>query len=492
MACYRDGVRPSISLTALFMAGQLLFAQQDTIANKNKAAHEALVTGRYSEAATLYRQMIALLPNEPRLRLNLAIALEKAGQPSAAIPELQQVTRAEPKLAGAWFLLGLAYAQLRRPREAIAPLKESLRLDSSNADAWLELADAELSSGDLAGAAHDFGELAARHPDLPKAWEGLGLAYVAQSERRFADIQRRDPQSAFGYSLLARMRAGEGETAEALRLYNQALQKSPHLPGLHAACAALFRATERPDLAAAEDGAEAHLPQSACGTSSSACYYRQQNWKAILDEEAAHPSLENRYWSSLAAAELAQLSFAHLSRLPASPESYEMAAESDQRSGRRLEAITEWRKALALDPLNPRLQGRLAESLYRAREYREAETLLKPLTAAHPENAEWQYLLGSDLFRQKRDEEALPYLVNASRLDPDFLPGRQNLGLVYLNLDQPAKAVEWLERALPLDDGAISFALSTAYRRLGRTEDARTALARYQKLQQKPSSTGPE
>jgi predicted Zn-dependent protease len=125
----------------------------------------------------------------------------------------------------------------------------------------------------------------------------------------------------------------------------------------------------------------------------------------------------------------------------------------------------------------------LAESLYRAREYDEAASLLKPLVASHPENADWQYLLGGALLRQKRDEEALPYLEKAARENPDFLPGQENLGLAYLDVNQPAKAVECLERARPLDQGSISFALSNAYRRLGRADDARAALARYRQLQ---------
>jgi hypothetical protein len=32
------------------------------LTSKNKAAHEALVSGRYAEAAALYRQMIACCP----------------------------------------------------------------------------------------------------------------------------------------------------------------------------------------------------------------------------------------------------------------------------------------------------------------------------------------------------------------------------------------------------------------------------------------------
>jgi predicted Zn-dependent protease len=108
--------------------------------------------------------------------------------------------------------------------------------------------------------------------------------------------------------------------------------------------------------------------------------------------------------------------------------------------------------------------------------------LLQPLVAGQPENGEWQYLLGDAMFEQRRADAALPHLIAATRLAPGYLPASEVLGRVYLALGQPAKAAPLLEKARPLDDGAISFALSSAYRRLGRESEARAALARYREL----------
>ncbi len=478
-----SGVRRVWALAILFAAPVLLPGQPADAAQKSGQAKRALLSGHYAEAVELYRELLREMPNEPGLHLDLGLALEKAGQPTAAIPELQIVTRAQPKMAGAWFLLGLAYAQLKRPGEAIGPLREAVRLDASNSQALLELADAELSSGDAAGAARDFGKLSIQHPDIAKAWEGLGLARVRQSEAAEDAIAKQDPESTWRLALSARDRAARGELSEALRLYGEALQMNPNLSGAHAARSAVYREMGRTELATEESAAEARVPPPPCSASPGACLYRKGDFKAVLANKAH--STEQLYWAALAAGELAQQSFAHLAKLPPSPESHELLAESYQRSGRRLDAVAEWKKALALEPGNTRVQGRLAESLYRAREYGEAEALLKPLVASHPENADWQYLLGSDLFQQKRDEEALPHLAEAARLEPDFLPVWENLGLAYLNVNQPGKAVECLEKARPLDQGSISFALSNAYRTMGKMDEAHAALARYRELTRK-------
>jgi predicted Zn-dependent protease len=156
-----------------------------------------------------------------------------------------------------------------------------------------------------------------------------------------------------------------------------------------------------------------------------------------------------------------------------------------------VEAVEEWRKALAFAPQDQRLQGRLAKSLIRNRQYDEAGELLQPLVAALPNNGEWQYLLGEALFEQRRAEAALPHLVAAERLLPERLTVAEVLGRAYLALGQTEKAIARLEKARPLDDGAISFALSSAYRRLGREADARAALARYRQLAEKGGRAAP-
>src|SRR5579863_3488520 len=127
----------------------------DALAEKSRRAKQAMLANRYGEAVSLYRELVKALPDNPGLRFNLAIALDKAGQPSAAIPELERVTRANPASAPAWLLLGLAYQQLNQPQNALAPLREAVRLDARNPSALLELADAELTTGDTQGAIKD-------------------------------------------------------------------------------------------------------------------------------------------------------------------------------------------------------------------------------------------------------------------------------------------------------------------------------------------------
>lgn len=466
--------------------------QDEVLAAKGRAAKEAMLAGRYVEAIRLYRQLVNALPSERALRLSLALALEKGGQPSAAIPELETFLRAEPRSAAAWFLLGLAHQQLGHPLQAIAPLRKATDLDPRNNNARLELADAELASGNPRDAADDFRAVTISDPLNAKAWQGLGLAYLASSERAFARVYEMAPKSGYGLALAARAQAAEGHYAEAIRLYGEAIRLLPTVPSLHAARAAVYSAARKPEWAAVEQERELAIPKPDCARDVAACAYLAGSWTKALEAARTGATAANLYWASIAAGNLAEESFAKLAALPESAEIHELLAEAAQRSGQRPQSVQEWKKAAAMGPADQRLQGRLAEAQVKNREYEDAERLLRPLVQAAPENAEWQYLLGETLFQQRRAEEALPHLETARKLKADDLPTLEALGRTYLQLNRVSEAIPLLERALPIDEGPIQFALSSAYRRAGREQEAAAALARYRELTRNPAPAGAE
>jgi tetratricopeptide (TPR) repeat protein len=466
-------------------------SQEDELAAKSQAAKQAMGAGRYLEAVKIYRELAHVLPENSGLRLNLGLALEKAGKPAEAIPELTQAARTQPDLAAAWFLLGLAYQQLGKPREAIAPLEKAVSLDRSNTQAQLELADAELAAGQPRDATEAFGAIARSHPEMAKAWQGLGLSYLALSERAYRRLGEVAPNSGFWNALLARSRAAEGRFAESLNLYQRSGVALPSLPGIHAARAEVYRQAGRQDWAAIEEERETKIAKPNCAARPAACAYLAGDWRSALAQSQKVATPENLYWASLACDRLAMESFEGIAALPPSPESHELLAEANRRMGRREEAVEEWRKALALAPGERRVQGRLGDALIRDRKYDEATRVLAALVDAQPENSEWQYLLGEALYEQRQADAALPHLIAAERLAPSHLPTAETLGRVYLALGQPEKAITRLEKARPLDDGAISFALNSAYRRLGREAEAAAALARYQQLTRQRGGSAP-
>ncbi|MGH7248483.1 MAG: tetratricopeptide repeat protein, partial [Pseudomonadota bacterium] len=313
----RHVLQTVLALAALWpIAAVPARAQEDGLGAKSRAAKDALIAGHYTEAVKLYRELTAALPDNPGPRLSLALALEKAGHPAEAIPELDRVVRAEPQTASAWFLLGLAYQQLGQPRQAIAPLSKAVELDHSNSQAQIELADAEMVAGDRRNAIEGFRALTVSHPEMAKAWQGLGLAYAALGERASKRLDEVAPHSSFWNALMARAQFAGGRYAEALALYREAIRQSPGLAGLHAAQAEIYRETKHPDWAAVEDKRESNVRKPDCSTSAAACAYLAGDWPAVLAAARKTESAGNLYWAALACAKLAEEEFQQVAALP--------------------------------------------------------------------------------------------------------------------------------------------------------------------------------
>jgi predicted Zn-dependent protease len=101
-----------------------------------------------------------------------------------------------------------------------------------------------------------------------------------------------------------------------------------------------------------------------------------------------------------------------------------------------------------------------------------------------PNSAELNYLMGQILVNQQQPETAIPFLGKAVRLEPGFLPARSSLGLALLQVNRDAEAIPHLKAALPPDtDGSLQFRLGRAYQKLGDSEAANQAMARYRELQ---------
>ena len=79
--------------------------------------------GHYPRAIQIYEQLRSYSPNDPALKLNLALCYLKTGQAQAARQELEELVRANPAHKRAWGYLGLAYERVNefvRAEEAFA------------------------------------------------------------------------------------------------------------------------------------------------------------------------------------------------------------------------------------------------------------------------------------------------------------------------------------------------------------------------------------
>lgn len=443
-----------------------------------------MAEGRFEDAIPLYRQLVKALPSNPGLRLNLALAQHMAGHHREAIPNFESVLAAQPKSLPALISLGAARLALNDPRNAVSPLERAVAADPANPDARGMLAGALMDLGRFEEAGEHYRALTEKAPDDPRAWYGLGMSYQGLSTEAFDRLRKIDPTSPWVSALVADSRVQRRQYRSAFFFYSEAIKKMPSLHGLHGALAELYRKTGHLDWAETEDARESSLAPPDCKAHAAECeFLGGHDLRAATLPRSPAPGAEALYWQAKAANELALQAFFRLGQLPESPEFHQLQAEIARSQGRHLEAAEEWRAILRRVPGNPRARHELAVSLFLAQDYRAAIAEADPLLAAGPKQPELDFMTGDSWLRLEEPGKAVPYLERALAADPKLVAAHASLGLALARLGRSRESVPHLEKALELDDdGSLHYQLARAYGAAGQAERARATMQKYQEI----------
>jgi tetratricopeptide (TPR) repeat protein len=474
---------------ALFSFGFLVFGSQtDDQARETQRANQLMAAGSYEQAIPIYRRLVAALPGNNGLLMNLALAEHMAGHERDAIPHLEAVLKTQPNLVPALLSLGAARLALNQSQAAIAPLQRVVAADPKNRDARGMLAGALLDAGRFEQAASQYRQLTAAAPDDPRAWYGLGMSYQSFAGAAFEKMRNASPQAPYVAALIADTRVQRRQFRSAFFFYNEALKQLPGLHGIHAALADLYRKTGHPEWAEQEEAKERTLPSADCAAHAAECEFVAGHDLQLMAAPAG--GMETSYWQVKAANELALQAFFRLGQLPPSVELHRLKAEIARGQNQHLEAVQEWRAALALAPGNPSLRRELAISLFMASDYRSALAEVGALLKLDSGSAELNFIAGDCELRLEEPDKAVPYLQAALAADPKLTAANASLGLALGRLGKNAEAVPRLERSLDLDeDGSLHYQLARAYQAVGNPEKARAAMTKYQEILKRSQET---
>ena len=111
-------------------------------------------------------------------------------------------------------------------------------------------------------------------------------------------------------------------------------------------------------------------------------------------------------------------------------------------------ALIAWRRAVAMDPDDPRANNGLGLSLRANGVAGEAIPYFQKATALHPTFAEAWYGLGSSLLEEHRLGEAIDAWQHAIAVRPAYYQAHEGLGFAFYLANQPAQALAHLRLAL--------------------------------------------
>ena len=192
--------------------------------------------GRYEAVTRHARKVLAVAPNHPGARMNLANALTALGETEEAIRHYRALLGANPNDAGLLANLGHALHLSGRHEEAIQSFERALALQPRHPIAHHNLGKARQAQGDYPGAAASFERAVAANPRLYEAWLDLGFCQLerqalaaAETAFRQASMLRKEAvEPLLGYALAV---SYLGRNEDALAACRQALAIDPDHPG---------------------------------------------------------------------------------------------------------------------------------------------------------------------------------------------------------------------------------------------------------------------
>jgi tetratricopeptide (TPR) repeat protein len=181
---------------------------------------------------------------------------------------------------------------------------------------------------------------------------------------------------------------------------------------------------------------------------------------------------------------------------PNSARLHEVLGESHASDSDFVGAISEYEKALAIDPLLPGVHFELGEAILRNKVDEDSRARAEQQFAAalveNPNDAHSEYELGEIAFLRSRWQEALQHYARAAQLQPTLVDAQVALGKVLAQLGQPEEALKHLLEAVRLDpdNASAHYRLSQVYRALKRDDDARREMATFLALHKSEDSNG--
>lgn len=236
--------------TAVPSLSQTAPSPQQQVQEHTRKAQEYLRQNRPDLAVPEFKAIVALEPNNADARGNLGVLLFFQGTYAEAIPQLRAALKLQPSLWKIQALLGIAEKRTGDIHSATGDLEKAfpkVKEQKIRIDTGIELIDIYSKTGEMDKAAATVSVL--RELD-PTNVEILYTAYRLYSD--LADEARLSlivvgPNSARTHQMMAHELARQGNSAEAIANYREALKLEPNLPGLHFELAEMFNSSSGPD-----------------------------------------------------------------------------------------------------------------------------------------------------------------------------------------------------------------------------------------------------
>ena len=356
--------------------------------------------GRLQAAEQIYRQILALEPNQADAIHLLGVLAHQVGKHEIAVEYLRRAIALQGSTAAFHNNLGEAYRALRRIPEAVACYRRALALRSDYTEAHYNLGIAWKDQGEPDEAVACYRRALELKPDFAEAHGNLGVAWNDQGKldeavacyRRALELK---PDYAEARYNLGNALKDQGKLDEAVACYRRVVELKPDFIEAHVNLGNVLNDQGKPDEAIA-------------------CYRRVVERKPDFAE--VHCNLGVAF----------------------------------KGQGNLEQAVACFRRALELKPDFADAYASLGVALNDQGKPDEAAACYRRVLELKPDFADAHYNLANALHDLGKLDEAAASYRRVVELKPDFVEAHNNLGNVLNDLGKPGEAVACYRRALEL------------------------------------------
>ncbi len=367
--------------------------------------------GRLQAAEQIYRQILAVEPNQAVAIHFLGVIAYQVGKPDEAVPRYRRALELWPEFAEAYGNLGMALKAQGELDEAIACYRRALELKPDYVEAHNNLGIALKEQGKLDEALACYRRALELKPDYAEVHSNLGLALKEQ-----------------------------GKLDEALACYRRAVELKPEYAEAHnnlgitlkerenleEALACWRRASElKPDIAEAHNNLGHALRDQGKLEEAAVCCRRALELKP--DFAGAHINLGVVFQDQGKLEEAVACYRRGLELKPHFAQGHNNMGNALKAQGKLEEAVACYRRALELRPDYVEADNSLGNALKDQGKLDEAVACFRRALALKPAYAEVHSNLGGAFKDQGKLDEAVACYRRAVELKPDFAAARSNL-----------------------------------------------------------------
>ncbi len=368
------------------------------------------------------------------LFMNKARASHARGDFLAAARAYESMLKLDPRNYDAAYLLGVALYQAGRLEAAAAAFAAAANINPRKPEAHKDRGLVLMKLGQYQPALQCFETATRLMPGAPELLLNRGLAQkntgrIAQSVESYEAALRLKPGFAEAHNNLANSLSLLGRKEEALASYTRAFTLKPGYGEAYVNAAALLVELERPaEARAILEKAIAENPRHA----------------------DAHRQLANCL-HLLGHTEEALATASRAVEIDKAAESYLTQAAILEAADREQDAISNYDKALALEPRNREALLGKADLLCRRSRHEEAIALCDIAVSAYPEEARAYHQIGKALEASKELGAAAVSYAKASELDPEWLSPLLRRANVLDDLGRHEEALAAFDQAIALN-----------------------------------------